>query len=76
MSAEVMVARSRSSGFTSPSAPPSTRATWPILFFSASEMAWSRFSSWIARENCGANRRVAASLRLSWISLVIMTVTE
>ncbi len=39
MSAAVMVARSRSSGFTSASAPPSTRATWLVLFFSASAMA-------------------------------------
>ena len=45
MSAAVMVARSRSSGFTSASASPSTRETWLFLFFSAREMAWSRFSS-------------------------------
>ena len=71
-----MVARSRSSGFTSASASPSTRETWLFLFFSASAMAWSRFSSWIARENCGANFRVSASLRLIWISLVITIVSE
>ena len=60
MSAAVMVARSRSSGFTSASASPSTRETWLFLFFSAREIAWSRFSSWMARENCGANLRVSA----------------
>ena len=76
MSAAVMVARSRSSGFTSASASPSTRATWLFLFFSASEIAWSRFSSWMARENWGANLRVSRSLRLSWTSLVITIVSE
>ena len=51
MSAAVMVARSRSRGFTSARASPRTRETWLFLFFSAREMAWSRFSSWMAREN-------------------------
>ena len=51
-----------SSGFTSESASPRTRATWLFLFFSASVMACSRFSSWMARENWGANFRVAVWL--------------
>src|ERR1700694_5061451 len=45
MSAAVIVARSRSNGFTSASASPSTRATWLFLFFSASAMAPSSCSS-------------------------------
>jgi hypothetical protein len=39
MSAEVIVARSESSGFTSESASPTTRATWLFLFCSARVMA-------------------------------------
>jgi hypothetical protein len=76
MSAAVMVARSRNSGFTSASASPSTRETWLFLFFSARVMAWSRFSSWMARENWGANFRVSDSLRFSWNSLVKTMVSE
>jgi hypothetical protein len=76
MSAAVIVARSRSSGFTSERASPSTRETWLFLFFSASAMAWSRFSSWIARENCGANFRVSAWVRWNWMNFVIMTVSD
>ena len=64
MSAEVMVARSWIRGFTSPSAPPSTRATWLFWFFSDRAIACSRFSSWMARENSGANFRVACWLLL------------
>jgi hypothetical protein len=39
MSAAVIVARSRSSGFTSANASPTTRATWLFLFFSARAIA-------------------------------------
>ena len=76
MSAAMMVARSRSSGFTSASASPSTRETWLFLFFSAREMAWSRFSSWIAREKSGANLRVSRWVRWIWMNFVIMTVSD
>src|SRR6266571_4673843 len=63
MSAAVMVARSRSSGFTSDSASPSTRATCDSFCFSASLMAASICSSCRKRENSGANFFV------SWIAL-------
>src|SRR3989449_5947869 len=59
MSPAVMVARSRSSGFTSASASPSTRATWLFLLFSASLIAESSCSSCSERENSGPNLRVS-----------------
>src|ERR1043165_7951424 len=62
MSATVTVAWSERSGFTSASASPSTRETWETLFFSARRMAFSSEPSWMARENSGANFRVAAWL--------------
>ena len=65
MSAAVMVARSRSSGFTSASASPSTRATWLRLVFSASAIAASRCSSCRKRENSGTNRTVSRVERRS-----------
>jgi hypothetical protein len=39
-------------------------------------MARSRFSSWMARENSGANFRVAVWLRMMLMSLVIATVND
>src|SRR3989442_9504596 len=65
MSAAVMVARSRSSGFTSESASPSTRATWLRFVFSASAIALSRFSSCRKRENSGTKRTVSRCERRS-----------
>ena len=59
MSAAVMVARSRSSGFTSESASPTTRATWLFFCFSAMRIAPSSCSSCRKRENSGANFRVS-----------------
>src|SRR5881296_3051155 len=66
MSAAVMVARSRSSGFTSESASPTTRATWLFFCFSASLIAPSSCSSCRKRENSGANRRVSPCDRRIW----------
>ncbi len=76
MSAAVIVARSRSNGFTSWSAPPSTRETWLPWFFSESVMAWSSCSSWMARENWGANLRVASVLFRTCQSLFSAMVSE
>ncbi len=71
MSAAVIVARSRSSGFTSERASPTTRATWLFFCRSASLIAPSSCSSCRKRENSGANFRVSRSERMIWTSFWI-----